>query len=242
MSEIEKHSSSKEAFLKELANIRTDVYPEDWSEAKKAKAMALVPPNKLRTALYSSIPMICRAEKCPYAEICELQKQDLAPRGSSCPYELSYVKQFMDEYIRQLGVDPEDLIEISMVRDLVDQEIQQHRTTWLLSMEHWIQDNVVGFSHDGEPVTAKQLHLAVEFQDRLFKRKKDLRNQLLATREARAKVGQGDINSSVAIAKIMTQIRKIDDTKQKELRKRLGYDDSIDEYIQDAEIVEEEGQ
>jgi len=54
----------------------------------------------------------------------------------------------------------------------------------------------------------KELHLAVELEDRLHKRRKDLRNQLLATREARAKVGQVQLDTAQAISETIYKVSK----------------------------------
>src|SRR5665213_560979 len=107
-----------------------------------------------------------------------------------------------------------------MIRDIVDQEIQHQRTTWLLSMEDFIQENAIGISDKGEVIVRKELHLAVEMQDRIHKRKKDLRNQLLATREARAKIGQGNLDTAQSISKALEKVRELDRTKEALIRKR----------------------
>lgn len=238
LSDLEQYDDNKTVFLQAMEDLRPDLFfPEAWNDEQRATAAELVRPQRMRTSLFASIPMKCEAEKCVFADICPLMKQGLAPKGKPCPIEMAAVQQFMSEYMEELGVDPNNLIEVSMIRDLVDQEIQYMRKTWILSKEHFIQENVVGVS-DGEVVLQKQLHLAVELEDRLHKRKKDLRNQLLATREARSKAGQGQLDSSQTISKIMDEVRQIDRAKQKALEARLGYSDR-DEYI-DAEVVSPE--
>lgn len=228
----------KEQFLAEMQAIRPDLFfPEAWNDDQRAKAAEMVRPAKMRTALFTSIPMKCMAERCVFAEICPLLAENLAPKGKPCPIEMAAVKQFMTEYIDELGVDPGNLIEVSMVRDLVDQEIQQMRKTWRLSTDDFIQENPVGVDSDGNVIMRKELHLAVELEDRLHKRKKDLRNQLLATREARAKAGQAQLDTAQAVSKILDDVRKIELAKQKALNAKLGYAE-YDEYIEDAEVVD----
>lgn len=146
------------------------------------------------------------------------------------------VSQFMQEYMDDLGVDIDNLVEVSMIRDLVDQEIQYLRKTKLLSDEHFIQENVIAVDEDGHPVVRKELHLAVELEDRLHRRKKDLRNQLLATREAKAKVGQTQLNTAQAISNIMDSVREIQNAKEKVARERMGHLWQ-DEYIDNVEVT-----
>jgi hypothetical protein len=144
---------------------------------------------------------------------------------------MGMVSQFTGEYMEQLDVSPNNLVEVSMVRDLVDQEVQYLRKTKLLAKEHFIQENIIGIDKDGEPILKKELHLAVELEDRLHKRRKDLRNQLLATREARAKTGQTQLDTAQAISDIIQKVQKIEIENNKLIRKKLGTYE-IDDYIE----------
>ena len=125
-----------------------------------------------------------------------------------------------------------------MVRDLVDQEVQYLRKTKLLAKEHFVQENIIGVDSDGNPVMKKELHLAVELEDKLHKRRKDLRNQLLATREAKAKVGQVQLDTAQAISDIIGRVQSIESQREKLLKQKLGTSE-VDDYIIDSEIIEE---
>ena len=158
-------------------------------------------------------------------------KENLAPAGKPCPIEMSIVSQFTSDYMHQLEVNPENLVEVSMVRDLVDQEVQYIRKTKLLAKEHFIQENVIGVDQDGQPIMKKELHLAVELEDKLHKRRKDLRNQLLATREAKAKMGQTQLDTAQAISDILDKVQGIEKERQKLIKQKTGQID-VDEYIE----------
>jgi hypothetical protein len=230
MSNVEK--VSKEKFMKEFESLRPDLFlPENWTDEQKEKAAELVRPQKTRTSMFSSIPMNCEASKCVFADTCPLLKENLAPKGLPCPIEMSIVAQFTSEYMEQLDVLPENLVEVSMVRDLVDQEVQYIRKTKLLAKEHFIQENIIGIDNDGNPILKKELHLAVELEDKLHKRRKDLRNQLLATREAKAKIGQTQADTAQAISDIINKVQNIEIQREKLLRQKLGTYDR-DDYIE----------
>lgn len=235
MGNIEKFND-KDKFLKQFESLRPDLFfPEEWSDEDKSKAVELIRPQKTRTTMFSSIPMNCEAAKCIFASTCPLHKENLAPKGNPCPIEMSMVAQFTAEYMEQLEVHPENLVEVSMIRDLVDQEVQYLRKTKLLAKEHFIQENIIGIDHDGNPIMKKELHLAVELEDRLHKRRKDLRNQLLATREAKAKAGQTQIDSAQAISDILYKVQSVQIEKEKLLRKKLGTYE-VDDYIEASEL------
>lgn len=239
MSNIEK-SEDKNSFMKNFESLRPDLFfPETWTEEDKEKAIDLVRPQKTRNSMFSSIPMNCEGDRCIFASTCPLLKENLAPRNNPCPIEMSMVSQFTAEYMQQLDVNPNNLVEVSMVRDLVDQEIQYMRKTKLLAKEHFIQENVIGVDQDGQPILKKELHLAVELEDKLHKRRKDLRNQLLATREARAKVGQVQLDTAQAISEIIDKVQAIENQRDKLLKQKLGTYE-VDEYIEAQEIKEDE--
>jgi hypothetical protein len=140
----------------------------------------------------------------------------------------------------QLDVSPENLVEVSMIRDLVDQEIQYMRKTQLLAKEHFVQENIIGIDQNtGEPILKKELHVAVELEDRLHKRRKDLRNQLLATREAKAKMGQTQLDTAQAISDIVDKVRSIEVEREKLIKKKLGTFEH-DDYIDAQEVNKEE--
>lgn len=236
MANVEK--VSKDSFMQKFESLRPDLFfPENWTEEDKEKAAGLIRPQKTRTSMFSSIPMNCEAEKCIFADTCPLLKEKLAPRGNPCPLEMAIVAQFTTEYMEQLDVHPDNLVEVSMVRDLVDQEVQYMRKTKLLAKEHFIQENVIGVDQDGQPILKKELHLAVDLEDRLHKRRKDLRNQLLATREAKAKIGQSQIDSAQAISDIIDKVQSIEIEREKLLKKKLGIYD-VDEYIEVEPVKE----
>jgi vacuolar-type H+-ATPase subunit I/STV1 len=79
--------------------------------------------------------------------------------------------------------------------------------------------------------------MAVELEDRLHKRRKDLRNQLLATREAKAKAGQMQADSAKAISDILHKVQAVQIEKEKLLKKKLGTYE-VDDYIEAQTIKE----
>lgn len=245
MGEIDKYNKDK--FLEDFQSLRPDLFfPETWDEDDKQKAVDLIRPQKTKTSMFSSIPINCEAERCVFAHTCPLLKENLAPKGKPCPIEMSIVAQFTADYMEQLEVSPDNLVEVSMVRDLVDQEVQYLRKTKLLAKEHFIQENVIGIdTNTGEPILKKELHLAVELEDKLHKRRKDLRNQLLATREARAKIGQTQLDTAQAISDILSKVNIIERERTKVIQQKLGtyeLDSYIESQIVDGETINEDPQ
>lgn len=229
----------KDEFLEILEKKRPDLmYPEAWNEDKVKLADDTLAAVKPINYMMASIPMICKGDRCPQKESCELYKKGIPPVGKKCPYEIILIQSFKDALVESLGINQDDFTEMSQLRAMIDQEIQYIRKSNYLAEEGFIMENVVGISDAGEPITKKELSLAVELEDRIHKRLKDYRSQLLATREARQKVLQGDINSAKSVASILAKIKEVNEVKELEMKKELGTY-IRDEYITDAEIIDE---
>lgn len=235
MSDLEKY---KDSWLKEFASERPDLANNLTTEERATLDEALRP-NRIRSLMLSAIPMKCRGSACPIKDSCPLYEKNIHPLNKPCPIEKALVFQFMTEYMEELNVNEDNLNEISMVRDVVDQEIQYIRASNRLAREDFIQSSVIGINEKtGEPIMKEDLHQAVEMQERILKRKKDLRNQLLASRQAKAKVGEGTIQSAQALSEIFQQAREINIQNEKLVRQKLGLS-SKDDYIE-AKLAQQE--
>jgi len=239
MGKEEEHNLVKARFMSEFNELRPDLFmPVEWDGDKKDAALNELRSTKTKTAMFASIPMTCKAEACVYQDTCPLQAKDMAPKGSPCPIELRIMVQFAEDYMEELNVDPANLVEVSMIRDLVDQEIQYIRKAKLLAKDGMIQDSVIGIGNNGEPIISKQLHLAVDLEDKIHKRKNELRKNLLATREAKAKVGQGNLDTAQTLSNIFEKIREVDLENDRLMRRKLGIE-TKDDYI-DAQVIDDE--
>lgn len=238
MKEIER-LTPKQEFLKQFQNLHeAEFLPPDWTPEKRTRVAFLTSASRTKTAIYTSIPMECQGSKCPFANTCGLLKEDLAPIGYPCPYEMGMVKTFMADYIEDLDIDVENSIELCQVRDIVDIEVQYLRKTKALAKEYFIQENVVGVDGNGDPIFSKQLHLGIELEDKLAKRKAVILKQFLATRESKAKAGLGTLEQAVTMATMMQNFREMEFIKEKALKDKLGIVD-VDEYI-DIDLVNED--
>ena len=237
----------KDNWLDGFEGLRPDLFfPESWTDEQKQEALAEVSDSRMKTTMFTSIPMNCRAKDCPIASSCPLLKKGLAPKGKPCPIETSIIHKFTQDFMEENNVDPDNLVEVSMVRDLVDQEIQYIRKSKVLADEHFIQESVVGIDDDGKPILSEQLHSAVDFEDRIHKRRKDIRKEMILSREARLKAAQGDVDSAKVLSKLMTDVTALEQVRKKEAAIKLGLasgDETTDKYtesILEADIIEDE--
>jgi len=231
MKEVEKLSPKSrflEAFKQEYGK---EFFPETWTEEEKNRVDVLTSETKTKTMIFSAIPMSCKGAECVFAGTCPLLKENLAPIGKPCAIELKMVLTFMSDYMEQLSIDDDNFIELSMIRDLVDQEIQYLRKSKMLSKESFIQENFIGIDSTGEPILSKQLHLAVELEDKLHKRKQAILKQFLATREAKAKIGLAALDSVQTMSNLVMAAKELQDSRDRAIKQQLGIIDE-DDYIE----------
>lgn len=198
----EKHLTAKpsqrnfDQFLSEIDP--ESLLSDDLDEKQREQALKALEPKRVNRGFLASIPLQCKGSDCIFAWVCPLEQQGIAPVGSSCPIETVQIQEIFRAYCKELEVDMNSMVEISMVRELVDQEIQTMRKSNALSLEGFITNNVIGVNPKGEVMYRKELHPAVSLEDKLHKRKSELRKELLATREARAKHLEGEAKGQLA--------------------------------------------
>lgn len=196
----------KQQFMESFAELRPDIFyaSDDAVETPEDQ----FGPGKVRTSMYAQIPMNCTGPKCVYASVCPLVKSDNAPIGSKCPIEAGIVVEFTNGYIQQFGVSEDDMVELSMIRDLVDLEVQYMRSVKILAQEHFIVENPVGVDHEGNVVVSKDLHKAIDYEDKIMKRKHKILDAFNATREAKRKVGLAERDPSQMISDLVDGVRE----------------------------------
>lgn len=222
MGDIEKYDE----FLAAFEDLRPEYFlPKSFDDEKRKRIAELTTPGRTKTGMIASIPMRCKGPACPFADTCPLQKENIAPIDYPCAIEMAMVAQFTQGYMKQFEVDQENLVEISIIRDLVDEEVQYLRKTKVLAKEDFIQENIIGIdARTGEPLLRKELHVAVELEDRLHKRRQALFKQLLATREAKSKAGAAHIDAAQSMADYVLKLREIENQNNKSLKRRLSED------------------
>lgn len=239
MKEIEPFDE-KADFINSFKELQDGLVPVEWSGERQERVNELLADRRLNTARVATIPMICRGSACPSAGVCPLYQEGLHPLGMSCPIEMKIVVNMMLSLIEELEIDSSSMNEVGMVRDLVDQEIQQLRKQSLLAQNDIIQENVIGIDEQGEPILKKELHLAVEWEDRIHKRKAVILKQLVATREAKIKAGSTVLDQAANMAKILGEYQRISSANDEKLLNKAGMGEHHDDYIESQVLGEDE--
>ena len=163
-----------------------------WTKNPKAVEAIEVAKRMRNTkhGLYANVPIICKADNCPYAHSCPLLEQELAPFGDKCPIEIAAIEDLFSRYLEEIGIDPNDrskTIDMMLVKDLVDADIGILRCDNKMAWDaDYIIDNVIGVSDEGEAITKKELHPLTEFKEKLITRKNKTMQLLNSTRKDKA--------------------------------------------------------
>lgn len=181
-------------------------------EGREAKAIA-AHLNNMKNGLYASIPIRCKADGCPYKDSCQLFQMDKAPEGELCPIEISTIEQLAERYMEELDVDPNDMIDISMIRDVIDSDISIMRCNKKLATDaDVVQQVIAGVSEDGNAFFRPEVHKAYDLQMKLIKQRRKLLQDLHATRKEKAKNDEGEnFDPSVYIANLKKKAEKFKD-------------------------------
>lgn len=230
MSDVEPYDGKAE-FFRQFEKMRPDLAHPEWTSEQKKEAAQFLSPNSFKVGMMKVIPVNCLGMDCMYATMAPAIHDD-GPTGLPCPVETAYVMQMFNAYAEELQIDVERFVEVSIVRNIVDQEIQLIRKSIRLGQEDFIQENVVGVDQDGNIVTKKELNQTVDYEDRILRRLKDARSQLLATRQDKVKAGQAAADGAQAVASLLEKIRIEDVKRRKQLKLQMG-----DEIV-DAEFVD----
>lgn len=237
MSDLPEQYDEKQRFLDEMEDMRPDLmYPESWDSAKVDLANKVVNKTSVVKQMFSAIPMRCKGDKCHARLSCPLYLEGIPPVGQKCPIEMRLIRQLSEVLGESLQVDFNDFTEVSQLRVIVDQEIQMMRASNYLAEEGFIMDNVIGIGEDGEAILKKEMSLAVELQDRIHKRLKDYRAQLLATRADRVKINQGEVDSAKAVAKILKEVSVLNQERERALK--LAIDNTLNDEVIDIDSTE----
>ncbi len=141
-------------------------------------------------SLYSSIPIVCRGEECPYAEVCGLYAAGIditELNGQRCPLEIQQVIKMYNGYIQELDVDPNAIVDLTLIKELVDMDVMINRAELKMAQEgDFIQEVPVGLNNKGDVITKPDISMAAEFKEKMMKRRHEILQLLNSTRKDKA--------------------------------------------------------
>lgn len=195
-----------------------DAVPEEWimSERGRAAVEMAVANRSSKYKLYATLPIICRGQACPYAEACFLLDRDMAPVNERCPIEIATAMDMFQSFCAELDVQEGQYVDLTLVRDLVDLEIQLSRADRLLAMESSVVQNVaVGVTDKGHVITRPEIHKVIDIKDKLLRRRMEILQLLSATRKDKANNDALKMDPSMWAAELMARKKALDEQHER---------------------------
>ena len=137
--------------------------------------------------MYSAIPMMCKGEGCPYASVCPILDAGGNPKGQRCPLEIGIVLKKFEEYSEYFRVEDTDVVDMGLIKDLVDYDVQLFRAENRIAMEgDFLEDVIVTVTESGQEITNKQVSKAAEYKERIMNKKHKVLELMNSTRKDKA--------------------------------------------------------
>lgn len=189
--------------------------PAEWRLSERGReAIAMANRmNKTDAGLYASIPIICRGERCKYAERCPLIPMGMEPEGEVCAIEADKVAKLFQRYCTEFDINPDEnnFIDLCLIRELIDIDIMLDRANNAIAVDgDIIKDVAVGVTPRGDSITKPELHQGITLKEKLSKKRLDILNKLMATRRDKFEMQKNDnVMQLGAISDILTRAKEL---------------------------------
>lgn len=184
-------------------------------EAKKA-AMTML---STKTGMYARIPIVCKADECPYSESCQLLEHNLAPEGEYCPVETTQIEYRFQGYAEDFGLDDASFTDKCLVSEIINCDIMMERCIALMAKEgDPVIDVVAGISeYDGSEILQPQVSKYWEAYERAGKKRNEAYNLMMATRKDNKGEEESDKSISQLLSEAISGNEFVVESKPKEL-------------------------
>lgn len=190
-------------------------YSPKGIEAQKA-AMSML---STRTGMYARIPLLCKADACPYAESCQLLPYDLAPEGEFCPVETAQIEARAAEYVQDAGLnESSSFTDRVLLNEIIGLDIMLERCRALMAKEGTpVIEITAGMSEKGDEIKQPTVSKAWEAYERISKKRDNAYNLMMMTRKDNAKNAEDTTEGSLSemIANTLSEEDFIDDAETK---------------------------
>lgn len=174
---------------KEQRAAQTPDVPPVWKLSAKGKEVVkkAVELNRTEFGLYASIPMVCKGEDCIYAQLYPELHNGLSEAGERCPVEVAMILTRYEAYANELDIKPTDAVDLSILRDVIDCDIQIIRAENKMAIEgDFVKDVVVGVNEAGVPMTQEQISQAAQYKEKIQSKRVNALKLLNSTRKDKA--------------------------------------------------------
>lgn len=149
--------------------------------------------NTSSYGMFASIPIVCQKDNCAYKNVCMVSQAERI-EGRRCPMEISAILSRFEMWcmhfnidISDNAIDPKDAVDVSLIKDLVNIEIQIMRAENKIALNgDFMAKTLLEVDRKCNPYFGEDIHPATNFLVTLQTRKDKILNQLHATRKDKA--------------------------------------------------------
>lgn len=170
--------------------------------------------------LFASVPIVCRGQDCVYKDTCMISQQNRIV-GQRCPMEIAAILSRYQQWCNHFEIDtsndfinPEDLVDATLIKDLVNIEIQILRAENKVALSgDFMSTTLLDIDKKCNAYYGKIVSPETEFLMTLQDKKIKILNQLNATRKDKANDKNKNSASDTAI-RIFQQVQELEKSKQ----------------------------
>lgn len=149
-------------------------------EAKKA-AMTML---STKHGMYAKIPLVCKAQACPYSESCLILKYDLAPEGEPCAVETAEIEARYAGYSMDFDIEAASFTDRALVSEIINLDIMIERCKALMAKEGVpVVDVVAGIDENGNVLMRPEVSKSVDAYEKFTKKRNEIYQLMVATRK-----------------------------------------------------------
>lgn len=196
--------------------------------------------------MFASVPIICRGGDCAYKDVCMVsQTQRIV--GHRCPMEIAAILSRYEQWCMHFEIntvqdmiDSKDLVDATLIKDLVNVEVQMLRAENKIALNGDIMSKtLLDIDKKCQPYYGTIVSPETEFLMTLQDKKIKILNQLNATRKDKAADKRKESASDTAI-KIFQQVKELEKAQQIINISDMDFDDA-GELIVEEPVVNNEG-
>lgn len=195
-----------------------DVIKTMW-EMDPTSAKNVVNISAIYTTPYGicrSVPIICRKDDCPYADVCMVPANERI-KGKRCPMEIATIVSRFSQWCEHFEInivddtiDPKDMVDATLIKDLVAIEVQQIRAENKMAMNgDFVAETLLDIDRKCQAYYGEAISKEAEYLIMLQQRKDKILSQLNATRKDKA-ANKNDNSPSDEAMKIFTKLKNLE--------------------------------
>jgi hypothetical protein len=190
--------------------------------------------------MFASIPILCRGVDCAYKDVCMVDPSERTV-GSRCPMEIAALITRFNQWCQHFGInidgetiEPKDLVDATLIKDLVNIEIQILRAENKIALSgDFMGETIIEVDKKCNAYYGTVITPESEFLMTLQDKKMKILNQLNATRKDKAADKRKESASDEAV-RIFQQMQEL----QREQNK-AKFDIMDVDFDENGDIIEE---